>query len=218
LSIWEIIDVEGHFKEKIFESVLSGIEQASDEFCKISGWDSLWYAPEYFLTCSIARQLASHKKGALTIEDCVRDTMHIAGANGPGRPRYGLRKDGRFDLVLWWKNDKPRAVIEVKHPLYNPTKVFKDDIVRIRDVLVASQCKDGSFQFGGLAFWTGADRPIRVHESVNHRITEKTEVLRKAASELIGNEFMVTIHQGKIHEVDDGEWGWAAVFLAIEPK
>ncbi len=207
----------GISKKNVIESVLKGIEQASDDFCKISGWESLWYAPEYFLTCSIARELASHEKGELTIEDCVRGTMEVAGSNGPGRPRNGLRKNGRFDLVLWWKGGTPRAVIEVKHPLYARSTVFIADIIRIRDALVASQRNGGSIKFGGLAFWTGANRSEK-NKDIEKRINNIKVALEESAAKLVKDEFIVKIHHGQIHKVDDAKWGWAAFFLTIEPK
>lgn len=205
-------------KKQVFGSVLRGVEQASESFCKISGWESLWYAPEYFLTCAIARELAESGSGETTIEDGVRETMEIAGANGPGKPRNGLRKGGRFDLVLWWKQGTPRAVIEVKHPLYSPSKVFEEDIVRIRDVLEASLKTGGSFQFGGLAFWTGANQTNEKPDSVKKRIIEIRKSLLKSARGLAGDRFVVTPHSGNIKTEDNGKWGWAAMLLVLEPK
>ncbi len=205
-------------KKQVFASVLHGIEQASESFCKISGWESLWYAPEYFLTCAIASALAESGSGETTIEDGVRQTMKIAGANGPGKPRNGLRKGGRFDLVLWWKQGTPRAVIEVKHPLYSPSKVFEDDIIRIRDVLDASLKTGGSFQFGGLSFWTGANQTNGEPEGVKKRIEDNAKSLRKSAQGLAGDQYVVTLHPGKIKTEDNGKWGWAAMLLVLEPK
>lgn len=204
-------------KKKVFETILAGVEQASADYEGMSGWNSLWYAPEYFLTASIAKQISSLGGCYLTLEDSVRDTMKIAGANGPGQPRKGLRKGGRFDIVLWWQQGTPRAVIEVKHALLSPNEVFEKDIIRIRDVLSASQRKQGDFQFGSLAFWTWVDEEETAQESADKRIKYNTKALQVAASNLVGDDFVVSLHRN-VHEGSGGNWKWAAVLLVIEPK
>lgn len=204
-------------KKEVFEAVLGGIEQASSDYTEMSGWHSLWYAPEYFLTVSVARQISQLGGCYLTLEDSVRDTMKIAGAIGRGKPRNGLRKDGRFDIVLWWQSDMPRAVIEVKHALLSPNEVFAKDIIRIRDVIAANQRNEGKFQFGGLAFWTWVDEKESDQDNLDERIEANTKALKKAASDLVGDDFVVSRHQN-IHDGDGGGWKWAAVFLSIEPK
>jgi len=175
----------------------------------------LCYDPEYFLTVQISHGITSLENCYLSLEDNVRETMYEAKANGPGKPRHGLRHNGRFDIVLWWKGGKPRAVIEVKHPLYEPTEVFKKDIIRIRDTLVTSQRNGGTFQFGCLAFWTGADTPKRIHDSPTHRIEEKTDKLLYEAKKIAGDACKVSIRR-TIHEKD--EWAWAAVLLVLESE
>ncbi len=208
---------KGIAKKQVFEAVLAGVEQASVDYADMSGWSSLWYAPEYFLTVSIATQISSLGSCYLTLEDSVRDTMKSAGANGRGRPSKGLRKNGRFDIVLWWQSDTPRAVIEVKHALLSPNEVFEKDIIRIRDLLSASQRTEGDLQFGGLAFWTWVDAKKTDQESIGKRIKGNTKALQEAASRLVGEDFIVSLHRN-IHEGSGGNWGWAAVLLAIEPK
>lgn len=206
-------------KDGICDAIQEGIENAHGAYCKMSGWKSSWLAPEYYFVCQIAQQIASHKECYVTLEENVRKTLKNTGSNGVGRPRTGLPKAGRFDIVVWWKgrnpqSSRPRAIIEVKHDLSDVTSEFKKDVEEIRDSLIKNQT-GGSLQFGCFAFWTGADPPKGKHKSSSHRIEEKTNKILRVAKDIVDNKCEVSIHRN-IHK-ENGGWSWAAVVLIIEP-
>ena len=144
-------------KNDVVVAVLEGIEHAHKKYREFSG-DDLQFAPEYFVTCCIADAL--HKMEGqkwILLESNVDLVMKYAGATGAGRPKDTTRKDGRTDIVLCYGNGNPRAIIEVKSPIYSmDAKVIKD-IERIRDMIKNT---DSTFQFGMLAFYSNATKEI----------------------------------------------------------
>ncbi len=80
--------------------------------------------------------------------------MDVAGANEKGFISSEIRANGRSDIVLWWADGTPRAIIEVKNSVYGITKIDKD-IRRIKSVLNQEK-KYSKIQFGIIAFYTDA--------------------------------------------------------------
>ena len=37
-----------------------------------------------------------------------------------------IREKGRVDILLWWANDTPRAIIEIKNQIYTKAQYEKD--------------------------------------------------------------------------------------------
>jgi hypothetical protein len=175
-------------KKAIEDKILDGIVRASDKFTKMSGMASFCDAPEYFLTVSVAESLARDGKNYVKLEDAIAETTKNAVGGSRGRPRKGLRRGGRLDIVLSHKtklsnHDKdslaPRAVIEIKHPLCNSSPAFKKDIERLRDLLKFRNMQSkNSIQFCCLAFWTGADK--------NRRNPDPAKAIKKMLSNLEG--------------------------------
>ena len=135
--------------EAVINKTLSGIAKAQRDYNAWSGlW--LWEAPEYMLTTYIAKELWTIPGSKyLTLEPKVRRTLKNAGGVGRGRTPKFARLDGRFDIVLWWKNGTPRAVIEVKKEIGYPYKI-KKDIERISTMLRTRN----SLRYGLIAFYT----------------------------------------------------------------
>ena len=108
------------------------ISKAHKQYFRLSGGLWLWEAPEYFVTTSIFREIAtlSSRSYYITLEHGVRDTIDDAGGLMPGRPRQSLRIDGRYDIVLWWANGTPRAVMEVKSQISGFSGI-SDDVTRL---------------------------------------------------------------------------------------
>ena len=100
--------------EDIVSAALKGIATAQKEYLAWSD-DWLWCAPEYFSTVYVAREIgkiASPKY--ITLENNAASAIEDAGAKGRGKLHSAIRPNGRFDILLWWGNGKPRAPIEVK--------------------------------------------------------------------------------------------------------
>ena len=92
--------------------IVEGAKQAHREYYRLSN-EWLDHAPEFFLTTMVARELGRGVMKYWVYLDAspkkIKDEMeHVS----PGQP--AKNNQFRFDLVVWWKNNLPRAVIEVK--------------------------------------------------------------------------------------------------------
>ena len=139
-------------RERIVEACLDGIEESSKLYREWSGDEWLWNAPEYLITVKIADQISTIEGNKfITLEDNVDYILSEAKAKGRGRISEDIRANGRSDIVLWYANGFPRAIIEVKNSVYGIGKIEKD-IVRIQDILNRKKNKS-KIEFGIVAFY-----------------------------------------------------------------
>lgn len=101
------------------------------------------------MTTCIAQTIAAIPQASwsITLETNVSQAMRDAGTRG--RLRRDLRPHGRFDMLLWWGNGEPRAVIEVKHRVWGFGAV-RDDLSRLCSAV--RNRRNITFQCGILAF------------------------------------------------------------------
>ena len=135
---------------KIIEACLDGIEESFHTYKKWSGGEWLWNAPEYFITVKIAEKISNiNKRQLITLEDNLEYLLNIAGAYKKTSISLDIRLNGRSDIVLWWEDETPRAITEVKNSVFGITKIAKD-IRRIKSVLNQEK-KYSKIQFGIIA-------------------------------------------------------------------
>ena len=135
--------------------IIDGIHQAANDYPVWSNGEDLLYAPEYMLSTSIARKIRGIKKHNLwvTLEHSIRDTIREARGMKQGRPSKRLQLGGRYDIVIWRKNNSPRCVIEVKHRVTGYNSLIKSDVERICTAMLNPSIK---LQSGFLAFYTAS--------------------------------------------------------------
>ncbi len=142
-------------RNNIIEACLNGIEESFSIYKQWSGGEWLWNAPEYLMTVKIADEISKISQNQLvTLEDNLEYLLDVAGANRKGIISEDIRGNGRSDIVLWWGNRTPRAIIEVKNAVYGITKIDKD-IRRIKCVLEQEK-KYSKIQFGVVTFYIDA--------------------------------------------------------------
>lgn len=191
-------------KLQIIESALEGIEHAHKDYQEWSGGWWLWNAPEYLLTTYAAKSIASLSGPKfVTLEHSVAETVDAAGARRRGRLPEKMRSNGRADITVWWGNDTPRAVIEVKNRVHEIGRCI-EDLDRLTKIQKRS---DGSsLQFGLFSFYTeiaGND----ANES-SDLLTDRLNMLREQAEACIKGRLYLTEHRRPHHQ--DG-CSWAAV-------
>lgn len=114
--------------EILERACLKGAESALRKYVRLSGGYGLKDAPESFLQAEIAYAVMKCSR-YVTLECGVDMLLREAGAERRGRqPR-----SGRFDIVTWWENGKPRFIVEVKKA--TNTRAIDGDVQRIRQVL-----------------------------------------------------------------------------------
>ena len=148
--------------EEIASQALRGIESAFRKYERMSGGYWLSYAPECYIQAEIANALAK-KCPIVTLEDNVGEILKNSGADRRGAKPRGSRW-GRVDIVVWWKNDSPRTLMEVKK--ITSATVLNDDAKRLRRLLKKKDT--GSFAEGLLVGY--ADAPYK--EKIDERFAD----------------------------------------------
>lgn len=185
--------------EKIIESTLNGIDESVEVYKKWSGGEWLWNAPEYLITVKIAENIANMDGSKyITLEDNVDYILDLSNTKGKGEVSDSARANGRSDIVLWWANGTPRAIIEVKNAVFRLDKIAQD-IDRIQEVL-KSEKLDTSLQFGLIAFYidrgykTGnakeniEQRIYKIHSEIKQLYPDITCKLAFRPKEIIKND------------------------------
>jgi hypothetical protein len=145
----------GDSARNILEHIFKGGLDAARVFDRATGGCRLNDASEHFLTAGVFKEL-SKLKGATHLEVSVKDCCKEAGAIRKGRTSKRDRKNGRYDLVHYRVDQRPRVAIEVKNGIRHANRaVLTSDFDRLARSLAAS--KDSSFQFCAFVFFATAD-------------------------------------------------------------
>jgi len=195
-------------REEIIELTLKGISDSMEIYKKWTGGDWLWEAPEYLITVKIAETIGTIKflkTGYITLEENVEDSLNLAKAKGSSSEVS--RKKGRYDILLWGKNGRPRAIIEVKNNVCSLNKVNKD-IQRIIESLKRKELKS-TIEFGLIAFYTSTNQ--------KQKMKLKLENMEKYLKENIKEDIAYKIFN-KIVTPKHNEDTWASVVILLELK
>ena len=163
----------------------------------------MWEGPEYLITINVAEKIAKLSGSKyITLEHSSALTIEDAGARGKGRLSRDIREHGKVDILLWWANDTPRAIIEIKNQIYSNEQYYKD-IKRIKEFLKRAP-QLSSIQFGLFAFYDSAyDGKIK---SAKEKIQDKIDKVQKNIKCIIGDSFQIEAQTSKIHQVDESAW------------
>ncbi|CAB3628307.1 hypothetical protein [Achromobacter dolens] len=149
-------------------AIVAGIKKAAGAYPKISGL-SLDAAPEYFLTTSIAVQVG--RLGVLIdLEKSVKETLINSGAISTGVVPKDIRGNGRFDMVVHKKNEKPRFLVEVKHPVGSFHRIERD--VKRLSAVLARGGERNCLQSGFLALFVRKNVQVGAEDRLNRLLDE----------------------------------------------
>lgn len=195
--------------EDVVAAALKGIVTAQKEYVAWSN-DWLWCAPEYLSTVYVAREIGKlDSPKYITLENSASSAIEEAGAKGRGKLHSAIRSNGRFDILLWWGNGKPRAPIEVKCQVTNIDKI-RADIERIEKVLHRNKT-DSSMNFGAVVFYTSC-RDDKMF-SAKEKLSKCLENILNDCKTIIGDSCAVSLKPTKIYVEDDSAWAGAALVL-----
>ena len=186
----------------IVNKTLAGISEAQKKYEYWTGGRWLWEAPEYMVTTYIAKHIANieDKTFYLTLEHQVRDALDKAGGLPVKEPPDVLRLKGKFDVLVWWANDTPRAVIEVKKKVARFSDI-EADVSRICAIL---SIPDTSFRCGFIAYYTSKyDKHGLAQDIVNDRVKEVAKDVKLIANQ---NGMKFKRYSGKINGDDSDAW------------
>ncbi len=195
---------------QIVNATLSGIEISHKKYEIWSGGYWLWEGPEYLITINVAEIIANLSGSKyITLEHSSAQTIEEAGAKRRGRLPRDIRKHGKVDILVWWANDTPRAIIEIKNQIYSKDQYYKD-IKRIREFIKLNSTLS-SIQFGLFAFYDSAFDGERL--SAEEKIEAKIKRIKENIRAILGDNFQLSVKTSKMYRVEDS--AWAAVCILI---
>lgn len=205
----------GHGAEpavNLVNAMIAGGEKAFKLFRQISGGYWLDDAPEYFLTSHAAVEICATKKSPALLEVSVAETRTEAGAVARGRPHRHERRNGRYDIVLYWANGTPRAAVEVKSPIwYADVGRLAPDLTRLCKTLSANA--ESTFQFCVFLYYASVDEPKRTYDNASQRLRDLISRIDDQAMETATAHDLTALSiPGRIHceRKDLGAWVVAA--------
>ncbi len=194
----------------LIKAIIDGAEKAHAFYEECSGGRWLWESAEYLINVFVAQEInAIDGAKYCTLETNVHQTLKDAQAVKRGPLKKELRHNGRFDLVVWWGNGKPRAAMEFKNQVHSYNNISKD-IERIRAV-VQNNPSSSSFEFGTIVFYTSCDKSSR--NSAEDKIKNRIDLLHKRAESSVFKDTSVTLHHGEVHVEDESAWIFVCMVL-----
>lgn len=218
---------KGFSSARLPAQVLGGIESAFDEWLEMSG-EWLKSAPEYLLTVKVAQRLKKViPEGARTLmmEPHVARTLAEAGGVQRGPKATKLRAGGRYDIVLGHGNGLPRAIIELKNPLWDKGHIVNKDLDRICQSLLHRKANTQLYT-GLFAFYTSSATPVTKDRSAKERLKRRWIIEWEpdlqswswaGANRSKYQKHLKVAVTARIHEriVDGSKHAWAAVCVQI---
>ncbi len=180
---------------EILSASLDGVNNA---FEKYHEWSNGWWlgaAPESFIETEIANSL-SKIVPYITLQDTIRSILENADADLRG-PKPRNSSLGRMDIIVWWANETPRILIEVKKAWTNDA--LNKDARRLRQLIN----KDSTIQKGLLVAYTAAGKP----KTINNRFKNMADNSGTTLEHRIGPK----------KRKDEGEiWYWDAGCFSVD--
>ena len=204
-----------NFMDVVVNRSLAGISEAQKHYDYWTGGYSLWQAPEYMLTTYIARHISAIDVSPfyLTLENNVEDGINEAGGLGRGKLREDLRPGGRFDILIWWGNGTPRAILEVKNRVIGFSNI-QDDVSRI----CATLSRSNTIRCGFIAYYSSHSKPNSKRKSAKDRVIERVDEVASKAKVFTnqkGRKFNRYPAEVNVNVVGNGRYAWTAEVLKI---
>ena len=197
--------------DEIIDATLNGILEAQQLYADWSAGEWLWNAPEYFLTVKIAENIAKIEKSKfITLEDKVANILTSANAKGRGKISERMRITGRFDIIIWWADRTPRAIVEVKNQVDTYNKI-EQDIIRIIEI-IKRKYVDSSLQFGAIAFYMS--KTYSKGNAVNKLQNQINNIFESAKKNALERGVKIEINQSSIM-CNDNENAYCAVVFKL---
>lgn len=192
-------------RAKIPEVIRRAIQKAQDDYYRMSGH---WMAvgPEYWVTSYVARALWKQcGDGTVVAEGSSDDTRRKVGQK-PGRPSKNVLNK-RYDIVLYFSNGTPRAVIEIKNNQQWETIV--KDVTRVIDAL-----KNAKLRFGAVGYY--CEQMGGAQKSGKEKIKGYTSNLEERAKAIAAKDHFKSTLYKSIGTV--GNNAWSAGCIVLERK
>lgn len=207
---------------KVAKLLIESINDSRVEYDELNG-TRFSDAPEYFITVNSVKKLSEEfSYSNVTMEWSVKSALDDIKNNSgkkwkkPGRPYPGLRKDGRFDIVLW-RRDLPWGIIELKKGVWT-TKQYIKDIYRIRAMLKTAQNINKDYELNSfLAFYLERQDNKNKSKMAERKILDFLNEMKEQVKKILNDEFEFKIKKGDFvrYEGEEKAWGFQPFCFVI---
>ena len=172
-------------RQNLSDTILGAMQRSVPKYRDMTGMD-VFRAPESFFSVAIAdeihRKLTS-KKGFVALEQLAGSILRDANARTRGPLQKRMRR-GKYDLVVFYDNGNPRAVVEVKTNVYKYAMV-SPDIERLSNT-VKKNIDRSTLQVGVFVYfcaaWAETKKSEATGENELKRVKRIEESVRKHLS------------------------------------
>ncbi|MBK6727102.1 MAG: hypothetical protein IPG63_07550 [Xanthomonadales bacterium] len=198
-------------KKAVLDGIVDAAGAAGEQF-------GMWLneLPEYYVTARVADRLAKTlgDQGWVHLEQQRSTVLKSAKAELRGRRSRAVPKKARFDLTAYYSNETPRAIIEIKSPVYVWNDAIQRDVDRLCDALNRTAGKS-PLQCGVLGWYTDATIPDRKDTSATSRVRRYLDEWEKQVKACVSShEMRVEFARSKVsrvrHGSSDQHEAWAA--------
>ena len=189
----------------ISNTIVKGIRKAQADYCQMSGyWAS--EGPEYWITSYVARALWKQSGDCTVVAEGRSDVTRKEAGPKRGRPSKAVQNK-RYDIVLYFSNGNPRAVIEIKNN-QQPDAVLRD-VKRVVDAL-----KQSKLRFGAVGYCYAQREGEK--KLAKEKVRDYANTICEGAIEHAAKDrFKVTLHKYIKVERDHA---WSAGCVLVERK
>lgn len=138
--------------ERIERAITVGCKKAAKSYTYISG-DPAYSVPESYIQSCIFQEVGKIYQLYISLECSDKVITLQTGHALPDGFLDDVRR-GRFDAIIWYKNERPRTIVEIKK--FYSASTFDDDVKRIKYWLENSHLQ---IQSGYLVGLTTAQGP-----------------------------------------------------------
>lgn len=194
-------------RAKAMPAILGGIKKAQQDYEKMSGlW--VWQGAEYWITSYVARALWKiYGDKSVVVEGDSNSTLDAAGRKRGRTPK--IAKNKRYDIVLYFKHGKPRAVVEIKVQAASKMSIETD----IKRVIAA--VKKSKLRFGAVGYYWAEDSGSQ--KSANEKVIGYAKGLEERAKKIADKQGMNTTCKW-YRTTKGGKSAWLAGCILVEEK
>lgn len=143
-------------RDKLLDATIKGLNLAQEKYLLWSNDEQgVSTGAEYVLTTYVADEVFNEYQDYLFVEKSIKEIIEDSGVSVDVNDNSLLfaRVDGRADIALYKKDNKPKAIIELKNRVNRIKLGIQEDIKRVESLVL-----NNVIEFGIIAFVTELEK------------------------------------------------------------